>query len=342
MEQVLVSIICTAYNHEKYIEKTIKGFLMQKTTFKYEILIHDDASTDNTAHIIKKYEKQYPELFKVIYQKENQYSQNKSPSKYLFELSNAKYFAFCEGDDYWIDEYKLQKQVDFLEKNKDFYATYHNVLVVNEENKIISSEQNAYPLYDDHVLEFSKDIMLSMIGQTASIVCRNFWKEFGQKEKMEFLCCQANGDKKYAIIFSNKGKVRYFSEIMSCYRRTYTGDSWNARTKNKNLCLFNYNALKSLSKMIENIFEKSIDIKQDLENIVLSSFIIYIKSPTKINKKIFYKLYVENRLSLSSFIYIFLKKISFYILKKIKIIKIVDNRPVYINKNNLKGTNDYE
>lgn len=117
----LVSISCITYNHQNFIRDAIKGFLMQKTTFPVEILIHDDASTDKTAEIIREYEKKYPHLIKPIYQTENQYSKRDgSIGRIQRKRSCGKYYAACEGDDYWTDPYKLQKQVDFLEANPDF------------------------------------------------------------------------------------------------------------------------------------------------------------------------------------------------------------------------------
>lgn len=104
-EKVMVSINCITYNQEEYIAKAIDSFLMQKTDFKYEILIHDDASTDNTANIIREYQEKYPDIIKPIYQKENQYSQGIKRVDYKFNYSraNGKYIAICEGDDYWTD-----------------------------------------------------------------------------------------------------------------------------------------------------------------------------------------------------------------------------------------------
>lgn len=138
MNKPLVSICCLAYNHEKYISECLDGFLMQKVDFDFEILIHDDASTDNTAEIIKIYQTKYPEIIKPIYQKENQYSKGVSPTfKYNFPRSKGKYIAMCEGDDYWTDPFKLQKQVDFLETHKDYiitsggYISKHNGLKRN-------------------------------------------------------------------------------------------------------------------------------------------------------------------------------------------------------------------
>ena len=105
----LVSICCITYNHEKFIKDAIEGFLMQKTDFPIEILIHDDASTDGTTEIIKKYEKEYPDLIHAVYQTENQYSQGKKVFPILANQASGKYIALCEGDDYWTDPLKLQK-----------------------------------------------------------------------------------------------------------------------------------------------------------------------------------------------------------------------------------------
>ena len=124
----LVSICCITYNHEKYIRDAIEGFLVQKTNFPIEIIIHDDASTDKTATVIKKYEEKYPDLFICIYQNENQYSKGIKPFRtYVFPKARGKYIAICEGDDYWTDPNKLQKQVDFLEAHPE-YGLIHSDL----------------------------------------------------------------------------------------------------------------------------------------------------------------------------------------------------------------------
>lgn len=120
MEQVQVSIVCNAYNHESYIRDALEGFVMQKTSFPFEVLIHDDASTDKTADIIRQYEKKYPELIKPIYETENQYSKKDgSLSRIQYGRVRGKYIALCEGDDYWTDPHKLQKQFDVMEKHPE-------------------------------------------------------------------------------------------------------------------------------------------------------------------------------------------------------------------------------
>lgn len=111
----LVTISCTTYNQECYIEKCIEGFLMQETDFPVEILIHDDASTDSTPEIVKKYQDRYPDLIHVIRQEENQFSKGKMVNSFNFKKAKGKYVALCHGDDYWIDKRKLQKQVAAME-----------------------------------------------------------------------------------------------------------------------------------------------------------------------------------------------------------------------------------
>ena len=123
-----VSVRCLAYNHEKYIEQCLDGFLMQETTVPFEVVIHDDASTDHTADIIRKYEKAFPHILKPIYETENQYSkQDGSLSRIMSKAIRGKYIAVCEGDDYWTDPQKLQLQYKAMEQHPECMIAYHRV-----------------------------------------------------------------------------------------------------------------------------------------------------------------------------------------------------------------------
>ena len=127
----MVSINCIAYNQERYISDAIEGFLRQQTDFGYEILIHDDASTDRTAGIIEDYTRRYPDLIKPLYQTENQYSKGiKVGTAFNLPRAKGKYVAFCEGDDYWTDPEKLQKQVDYMESHPECSMCCHAVKLV--------------------------------------------------------------------------------------------------------------------------------------------------------------------------------------------------------------------
>ena len=141
----LVSICCVTYNHEPYIRQCLDGFMMQKTDFPFEVIIHDDASTDGTADIIREYEARYPGIIKPIYQKENQYSKGVGISEtYVYPRAQGKYIAICEGDDYWIDPYKLQKQVDFLEGHSEYSmcSTAYREIYGHEKKDIVLSTCN--------------------------------------------------------------------------------------------------------------------------------------------------------------------------------------------------------
>ncbi|EON93917.1 glycosyl transferase family protein [Marinobacter lipolyticus SM19] len=124
LEMPLVSIVCHTYNHKEFVENALNGFLMQETTFPFEIIIHDDASIDGTQEIIKQYQERYPSIIKPIFQEANIFRIGHRPTMYSFPAANGKYIAFCEGDDYWIDRYKVQKQTAFLEDNLDTVICY--------------------------------------------------------------------------------------------------------------------------------------------------------------------------------------------------------------------------
>jgi len=124
----LLSIVCPAYNQQDYIAQTLDAFLAQQTTFAFEILINDDASTDGTARIIADYAKRFPDLIRPFYSEVNQYSQGKPSVPGLFGVARGRYIAYCEADDYWTDPRKLQLQVDFLESHPDYVLTYHDAV----------------------------------------------------------------------------------------------------------------------------------------------------------------------------------------------------------------------
>lgn len=145
-----LTIRCIAYNQEPYIRQTIEGFLMQETNFAFRIVIHDDASTDKTGEIIKAYAEQYPNIIIPILEQENQYSKRDgSILRITRPFLKGKYLAFCEGDDYWIDPHKLQKQVDFLEENPDYVLCYTNFNILYQksgkmEKDVINSRPDTF------------------------------------------------------------------------------------------------------------------------------------------------------------------------------------------------------
>jgi glycosyltransferase involved in cell wall biosynthesis len=229
----LVSISCITYNHEKYIRDAIEGFLMQKTTFPIEILIHDDASTDNTATIVREYEVKYPQLIKPIYQTENQYSKKDGTiGRIQRGRARGKYYATCEGDDYWTDPLKLQKQVEFLENNSEYVACYHNAIInyVDKKNK-----NHLYNKINESRNVSLEEIINNWSVPTASIVMR--------KKVIDNLPDWRNniysGDYTLILLCLNIGKLYFINEVMSVYNVSLKGSSASSQIKGNSTFVFN-------------------------------------------------------------------------------------------------------
>lgn len=144
----LVVIWCLTYNHGKYLKDALEGFIMQKTTFPFVVIVHEDVSTDGTAKVLKEYAERYPSIILPIFESENQFSKSDGSLKIIMnnacKETGAKYVAWCEGDDYWINPFKLQKQVDFLETHPDISYTCHRYKIqINDSNQLILAP-NAY------------------------------------------------------------------------------------------------------------------------------------------------------------------------------------------------------
>lgn len=218
MNQPLVSIRCMVYNHEPYLRQCLDGFVMQKTSFAFEAIVHDDASTDGSAAIIREYAEKYPDIIKPIYEKENQYSKYDGSLRRILNAAihpAAKYIAMCEGDDYWIDPLKLQKQVDFLEGNPEYSLCFHNAME-HYENGI--KEDKCFSNIEDR--DYSGvEIYEKWIVPTASVVFR---KSIMLYDRYEEVMSNKNFINKDIILFLlcvESGKVRGMKDIMSVYRR---------------------------------------------------------------------------------------------------------------------------
>lgn len=210
----LVSIICDVFNHEQYLRDCLDGFVKQKASFNYVILIHDDASTDNSQLIIKEYADIYPDLFFPIFQTENQYSKGINIWKqYQYPRVHTKYVAFCEGDDYWIDSQKLQKEVDYLESHPECSAVFGNIIVRDETilpiTEIPSSQPAKFYTYED--------ILCGTLFPLASICVRRTVIDNWDYS------IRSNGDMILAYTAISLGKVYMLNDCMSVYRRTGKG-----------------------------------------------------------------------------------------------------------------------
>lgn len=217
----IVSIVCLAYNHIDYICDAIEGMLEQNTNFDYEILIHDDASTDGTTEVIREYEEKYPNLIYAFYEEQNQYQTNGFIGflEKLWNNSRGEYIAYCEGDDYWIDRNKLQIQVEYMQGHEECVLVAHDAVRINYFNcsvEVVHPEDCERDMKPEELLLQRKGGLL-----TASLMFRksvgymtSFFKEVGI------------GDYPLKLYYLTKGKIHYLDRIMSVYRWGHKG-SWS-------------------------------------------------------------------------------------------------------------------
>lgn len=241
---MLVSICCTAFNHEKYIKQALDSFLMQKANFEFEIIVHDDASTDKTREIIEEYEKRYPDIIKPIYQSINQYSKKVNIfSEIIWPKAKGKYIALCEGDDYWTNPLKLQKQVDYMEMNPNCTLCFHNAIIIEHET-VITDKKLINNIRDNNIFNTGEMAILGFIP-TAS----QFFRKTSIDNLPEWYNKAIIGDYPLQIITASHGYAYYINETLSAYRMGVQGSASYKYSK------------KSIDKKIEynNAFISIID-----------------------------------------------------------------------------------
>lgn len=279
-EKPKVSIICTAYNHEKFIAQALDGFLMQKTDFPFEILINDDASPDNTANIIREYQAKYPDKIRAFYQEKNLWSSGKEAAlDFLYPEIQSEYVAICEGDDYWTDENKLQKQVDFLDKHKDYSICFHAVKVFYEDG---SQPDLIYPtdemLKGRTTLEFLDELQFNYI-QTNSVLYR--WIFDRNENKIEDILPRymIPTDWFLHLLHAHKGKIGYIPEIMGVYRKHSGGCFYDYKTAPENFYLKHGISHTNFFLQLEKTFPEYLKYggHKHTMNIAFNAFSVYSK-----------------------------------------------------------------
>ncbi|SFC38852.1 Glycosyltransferase involved in cell wall bisynthesis [Parapedobacter composti] len=241
MKEPLVSICCITYNHEEFIRQCLESFVMQRTTFPFEILIYDDASSDNTAQIIDEYQQMYPAIIKPIIQKENQYSKGVRGMnlKYNFPRAKGKYIALCEGDDYWTDPLKLQKQVDFLETHDNFVlcAHKHDKLI---DGKLIKNHKRYKEVLSIYDLAKQIDFITLSVVFRRAIINNEESKIALNGQFTNFLF----------VYIAQFGLVKQFNVSMGVYR-VHRGGIWSGEelVKRMEMSLYGINSMIEYIKM---------------------------------------------------------------------------------------------
>jgi glycosyltransferase involved in cell wall biosynthesis len=214
----LVSIRCLVYNHEPFLRQCLDGFVMQQTTFPFEAIVHDDASTDGSAAIIREYAEKYPDIIKPIYETENQYSKHDGSIRRAIEAvmhPASKYIAVCEGDDYWTDPNKLQIPVDFLEAHPDHSFSVHEYKEWDELNACYRPHQLRFLRNTDEDLTLTINDFATGVFFTKSLTCVYNRKAL---HNSNFKMYDTKFDMTMFYALMTQGKCRLFNRVMGCYR----------------------------------------------------------------------------------------------------------------------------
>jgi len=259
MDEVMVSVLCLAYNHEAWIRDALDSFVSQRTPFRIEILVHDDASTDGTAAIIREYALHYPELVRPVFQTENQYSRGVPVSlRFLAPMIRGRYVALCEGDDYWTDPFKLQKQVAALEAHPGTDICAHAAL------RMKNGKKDGYvaPALRDTLLSAEKVIIGggSRYIATASLLCRK--EVYLMQTPMREV--RVN-DYALQLQCAIRGGLYYLADCMSVYRAAVPG-SWNARNSGRRTAVrqTNRRMLEAFDSYTEGRFHEAVTLRRTL------------------------------------------------------------------------------
>ena len=258
---IKVSVQCITYNHKNYIRKALDGFVMQVTNFKFEVIVHDDASTDGTADIIREYAEKY-DFIKPIFQKENQYSQGiMIARKYIEPMISGEYIAFCEGDDYWTNPNKLQILYDYMISHPKCSMCCHAYENIEANTEKVVAE--VHTLLKDGEISIAKAIKYDNPTQLAS----QMFRRDCIIDKPAIYYGRGVGDYTVLLYAATKGEIHYINRIMARHRVASDGSWTNRIYKNKELRIKHdqnmISFLKDFDSYYENEYQEYIGIKID-------------------------------------------------------------------------------
>ncbi|HBI33707.1 MAG TPA: hypothetical protein DEA43_00250 [Candidatus Moranbacteria bacterium] len=247
----IVSIVCVAYNHEKFIQQTLESFIMQKANFDFEIIIGEDCSTDKTREIIKEFEKKYPNVIKPIFREKNI-----GTTENFFDTlrcANGKYIVICDGDDFFIDENKLQLQVDFLDKNLDYAVCFHSVKIFFENKE---GAKSIYPRAVDLPELTTLSLLKNNFIPTMSVMYRR--QNYKDLPKINIV----PGDWYLHLYHAKFGKIGFIDKTMSAYRRHSGGIWWDSHGNKEGL--FKKHGVSFIAMYFEllKLFGKNLEYRQ--------------------------------------------------------------------------------
>lgn len=285
-EQELVTTYTLVYNHGPYLRQCLDGLVMQKTNFRFKCFVHDDASTDDSAAIIKEYVEKYPDMFDAVLETENQYSKHDgSLARIVAQHLKGKYVAMCEGDDYWTDPLKLQKQVSFLESHPDYSAACSRT-------KQYSQSKGTFLQQDVFCAEHDEDVPTEDIIRKGGLYlasCSLVYKREVRSNNYPEYCKKCHvGDYPLQIMCAMKGKVRYFNDAMGVYR-VDNSHSWVGQTRYMGMTDRKINGILSELTMLKGFMVDYPVYKKAFLDRIGEYLFVMIRNTEKADKQKFYQ-----------------------------------------------------
>lgn len=286
-ERPIVSVGLMTYNHEKFIGKAIESVLMQEVNFTYELLIAEDCSTDRTREIVLAYKKKYPDVIRLLLQDQN--VGMKKNSNDLRRACCGKYRANLEGDDYWIDPGKLQKQVDFLENNPDFVAIGGDFTCIDDMGCPCAFPwgdiRYTYCMDNEYTVEHLHQWLL--FGHTSTIMFKNYFYDCGEEVNQRFDEVNMLGDRRICLFLVMKGRVWHEKEIWTIRRvLSRSSSSMTNAVKNSNYLGVNFGWLLEAERYCREEFNYKLDMRKKKDQRWLGSLKVFFKHPSRENYRV--------------------------------------------------------
>lgn len=276
----VISVAMLVYNHEKYLEQALQSIFDQEIDVPYEVVIGEDCSTDNSRKIINEWIKKYPEVLRLLPQEHN-LGMHENFNRVLFSCE-GKYVAWLEGDDFWLDVNKLQKQYTFLEENPDYIGVTSNVFVVDALGNRKPDIQRNYPMQKEGDFRLKDLARGRKPGQTGTFFYKNIFNEMKGEDRKLICGCHANGDIRLLGMLLLHGKIKIMQEAMSAYRFvTVGGSNWNSFTYGKNFTQIYYDETLELEVLLSELDNRKIKLNVARYRHIASALLIVVRSHKK-------------------------------------------------------------
>ncbi len=290
MEKAKVSVLMVCYNQEPYIEKAIRSIANQKTKYKFELIVGDDASKDSTQEIIRKMQEEFPDIVKPVLRESNVGANNNAFD--ILSKAEGDYIAFCDGDDAWEICDRLDRQVDFLESHKEYSAICGKTKVIDEnDNELDEKSLKSVDFWTFEEKKFTvKDFEeWKMPGHISAILGRNFFKEGDCS--LIYKASDIVGDRTDVLLFLQSGPIYCDDELVSYYRLKMQGENFVSQYQNKNLRYEDYCFMDNLEKGLFETRGRKIDLSGAKKQRFVGSIVVWMKDKSERNRQIIEKIY---------------------------------------------------